>query len=499
MDGNIRRVSLRPLTIRTLVVLWAGSMLAAWSILVGGWFVARSHLMRVGDQLSLDIHGLDATRRLESAILAYRHDDLLWHMTGQVHYRQHEMEYLATAEQIIRDFGPYVETPGERDLWVRIETALRVFREGPQLNTPTITEAEIGSTTELLDMVHDFQRINQDEMQASLQAAVHVRERLTRWSEGLSLMTALLLTGGALLLVRRIIRPTLALKNTAAAFGHGDLSTRAAVRYGDELGDLARTFNNMAGDIADREKDRLQFVAMVVHDLKNPVLAIDMATRVLGQSNATEEERRPYLDGIREEVARLRGIIRDLLDDVQVVNGRFSIHKTDVDLSTLVRRFVATQSKAFATHEIVVTAADGCTIGGDAGRIERVLMNLVSNAVKYSPANTCVTLRVEKQDAQVVLTVSDQGPGISKDDLKVIFQPFGRGRSADALAEGTGMGLFVVKQIVEAHDGRIDVYSEPGHGATFEIRLPLVPAASGLLPVVGVPSPPTSRKENLVT
>jgi signal transduction histidine kinase len=98
----------------------------------------------------------------------------------------------------------------------------------------------------------------------------------------------------------------------------------------------------------------------------------------------------------------------------------------------------------------------------------------VSNAVKYSPPGTRVTLRVEKEDAEAVLTVRDQGPGIPPEDLKVLFQPFGRGRSANTLAEGTGMGLYVVKQIVEAHDGQIDVQSTPGHGATFEIKLPLI-------------------------
>ena len=99
----------------------------------------------------------------------------------------------------------------------------------------------------------------------------------------------------------------------------------------------------------------------------------------------------------------------------------------------------------------------------------------MSDAVKHSPPHTCVTLRVEREDSQAVLSISDQGPGISVDDQKILFQPFGRGRSANTLAEGSGIGLYVVKQIVEAHAGRIEVHSEPGQGATFQIRLPLAP------------------------
>jgi signal transduction histidine kinase len=233
----------------------------------------------------------------------------------------------------------------------------------------------------------------------------------------------------------------------------------------------------MAHDIADREKDRLQFVAMVVHDLKNPMLAIDMAVRMLFAAQTTEQQRRSYLEGIRAEVARVRGIIRDLTDDIQVVNGRFSIRKADIDLSALVQRFVERQSRPFADHEITGNTNGACIIQGDAERIERVLTNLVSNAVKYSPPNTRVALQVEKKGSWAVLTVSDQGPGIAKEDLQVLFQPFGRGRSAHSLAEGTGMGPYVVKQIIEAHDGTIEIRSEPGRGVTCEIQLPLAPAA----------------------
>jgi len=489
MDVRFRRSFLRPPTIRTLVALWAGSVLLAWVILVSGWFVAKNQLSRISNHVATDIEAMDATHRLEAAILAYRHDDLLWHATDQHQYQQGEQGYLTAAEQIVDSFSPYIDTPKEADLLATIREKLRVLRSQLALVGPQSTEVESGSAYDLLGVVHDLEKENEDQMEASIKVAGRLQDKVSDYAMGLSVGTAILLLGGALGLMRRIIRPALALNDAAAAFGQGDFSTRAAALHDDELGALARTFNNMAGDIADREKDRLQFVAMVVHDLKNPVLAIEMATRVLLESHTTEEECCSYLDGIREEATRLRGIIRDLTDDVQVANGRFSVHTTELDLSTLVRRFVETRSKAYAGHEIVLKTDEGCTIRGDADRIERVLTNLVSNAVKYSPSNTCVTLRVEREDAQVVLSVTDQGPGIGSDDLKVIFQPFGRGRSANTLAEGTGMGLYVVKQIVEAHAGRIEVQSEPGHGATFQIWLPLVEAVQASESLTAANSP----------
>jgi signal transduction histidine kinase len=468
----------RPSTVRVLAALWAGSILLTWALLAGGWSVAKARLSAISDGVTTDMISLSETRHLESEILAYRRDYLLWEATARTDHRNRSREHLQIAERLAADLDPYATSAQEREFLGQIQDGLRSLREQWPLEPSPRREAEgMGETQrvdDLLAMVNQYRAINESQLDESIQAAGHVRTMVDHWMLGLSAGTAALLLIGAWGFLRRIIRPVLNVTRAAHAFGRGDFSVRTPAMHDDELGALARTFNNMAGDIADREKDRLQFVALVVHDLKNPVLAIDMATRVLGRSHATEEECRSYLDAIREEVTRLRGIIRDLTDDIQVVNGRFSIRKTEVDLGILVRQFVQAQRNAFATHEILVETDEGCTVQADADRIDRVLMNLVSNAVKYSPRGTRITLRVHKSDSQTTLTVSDQGPGIAKEDLQVLFQPFGRGRSARTLAEGTGIGLYVVKQIVEAHDGRIEVHSEPGCGATFEIRLPLV-------------------------
>jgi two-component system sensor histidine kinase MtrB len=468
----------RSLSIRMLVVLWAGSVLLAWAGLVGGWFIAKNRLSKIDQRITLDAEALDAAHKLESDVLAERYNDLLWKATGQGMYKQQREEYLQAAEQIAANLSRYITTEQEREVSIQIEREMNTLREQSQPSTlaPSQSEPLLAS---LLSAVRLFDTQNEMDVQRSLLAADGLHGQISDWAIALSLATAGLLFAGSFSLVNRVVRPALALTASSHEFGQGNLTTRATVLHDDELGSLARTFNNMADDIAHREQDRLQFVAMIVHDLKSPALAIELGARMLRGSwgagqPANAQEITSLLEDIGEEAKRLRTIIHDLTDDIQVASGRFVVNKVRVDLGRLVRRLIHSQAQAFSDHRIVVENGQACTVLGDADRLERVVQNLVSNAVKYSPRDTQITVRIERKEPFALLAVCDQGQGISLEDQKILFQPFGRGRSTERLAEGTGMGLYVVKQIIEAHGGQITVQSRPGQGTTFQIQLPLV-------------------------
>jgi two-component system sensor histidine kinase MtrB len=499
MQMTRHRDSTSFMTIRTLVMIWAGSIFLVWAILVSGWLIAKVRLTHLGDQVVSDTRALDTARLLELAILTHRREDLLWEVTGEDYHKQRSQEEMQTVEHVAADLNPGATTPAERELVGRIQKMLAGLRERSLAEVPA--EMEMQSTDDLLALVEQFQQIEKAQMDASHRAADQLREDVGRTAVILGLGTAVLLIVGSFSIINRVVRPALGLTNAARAFGGGNLSERATVLHNDEMGMLAQTFNNMADDIATRDERRLQFIALVAHDLKNPVLAIEMATRVLRESIDREHERGPLLDAIAEEARRLRRIVRDLTDDIQVASGRLSVRKAPLELAGLVQELVRAERNAFSSHEIAVET-EGCVVLGDANRIERVVANLVSNAVKYSPCKTPITIRVQKTDTSALLSVSDQGPGITKEDLNVLFQPFGRGRSAGAVAEGSGIGLYVVKQIVEAHGGRIEVQSEPGEGTIFRVTLPLAQGQSAGEPSIRIgnapsgPSAPSRRVDS---
>jgi signal transduction histidine kinase len=476
MRARLPPVHVPRLTIRKLVELWAGGVLIAWGILLVGWLSAWTRLSELNRQTLHDFRALDLVRRLEVGILYERREDLLGHLTGSSRYGQRQQRYQTEIEQILAALDEYVSSPRGRETLEQIRNRFRGL-EGPAGDSaPPSVERLTESADILLAAVDGFYEQKESQARHSMDAARRMYGRMNNWALGLAVGTIILLFLGSVSTIRHVVHPALAISDAAVHFGAGDFSARAPVLHEDELGRLARTFNNMAEDIAQREKERLQFVAMVAHDLKNPVLAIEMAARLLRDPRRSEQESRSYIESLSEEARRLRIIVHDLTDDIQVASGHFALQRAPVDLCTLVEQLLHAQAAAFADHQIDVESEERCFVIGDGSRLERVTMNLMSNAVKYSPAGTRVTVRIEKRESSVRLSVSDQGPGIPREDLQVIFQPFGRGRRADTLTAGTGLGLYIVKQIIEAHGGRIEVESEPGRGATFRVILPLAPA-----------------------
>jgi signal transduction histidine kinase len=257
-----------------------------------------------------------------------------------------------------------------------------------------------------------------------------------------------------------------------------ELRDRLAALSAAEAGERrARADAEQAGRVRD------QFMASVAHDLKHPLSAIKGYAQLLRRQAAGGRPPDPQrlaegLKTVDDMATRATGLLDDLLDLARLqASQALSLVLRPTDLVALARRTAADHQHAAGQHHIRVETALPELLGvWDERRLERVLGNLVSNAIKYSPAGSAIAISVaEEGGGWAVLAVRDQGMGIAAVDLPHVFEQFYRAGNVDGRVQGVGLGLASARQIVEQHGGTISVQSQEGHGATFTVRLPLVP------------------------
>jgi signal transduction histidine kinase len=302
-------------------------------------------------------------------------------------------------------------------------------------------------------------------------------------------LAALAAIGFGLLLARQISGPIRDLTSAARRMAAGDLDQRVPVRSSDELGELAAAFNTMAETVARQEHLRRQMAADIAHELRNP-LAI-----VQGNLEAMLDGVRPLsADTVAEahqETRLLARLITDLRDLSLAEAGQLPLQRRPTDLNALARASVERFASRGGEREVRLTveAADDLPPADvDPDRISQVLGNLLDNALRHTPpgGEVTVSLGPDSRPGAVRATVSDTGPGVPAEDLPNVFERFYRADRARARSDGgSGIGLAVVKQLVEAHGGRVWVESPPDEGATFGFALPAAVARDGPDPAAG--------------
>ncbi len=273
----------------------------------------------------------------------------------------------------------------------------------------------------------------------------------------------------------RLTAPLRQLTRAAQGIAVGDLAQRAAVRGGDELGELGAAFNQMAANLEQGEKLRQNMMADVAHELRTPL------TVVQGNLQAMLDGVYPLEPGqvasLYDETRLLTRLVDDLRELALAEAGQLHLECAAVDLVALARATV--ENFALAAESKGVTLALAADPGvpaleADADRLGQVLRNLLSNALRHTAAGATVTVRVSANATadQVALVVADTGAGIAPQDLPYIFDRFYRG---DRSRRGSsGLGLAIARQLVKAHGGDIGVQSELGKGATFTVTLPVL-------------------------
>lgn len=289
-------------------------------------------------------------------------------------------------------------------------------------------------------------------------------------------------------LARRIIgislRPLTQVEETAEAFAKGDYTARLPEARGDtEVGRLTWSLNQMLTRIAESfearkasEEKLRRFVADASHELRTPLTAIRGFAELHRQGAVVGEEKTAELvRRIENESIRMSTLVEDLLLLARLDQSR-EMERLPIDLKTLINEAVTSAQAAGPEHPITLSLPpDDVFILGDSMRVHQVISNLLANARTHTPNGTAIRINLTSSDDEVIVEVSDNGPGLSTADQERIFERFYRADPSRVRngGEGTGLGLSIVDAVMRAHGGTVKVTSELGHGATFKLFFPI--------------------------
>jgi signal transduction histidine kinase len=277
----------------------------------------------------------------------------------------------------------------------------------------------------------------------------------------------------AFLLGGSILRSIERVRAASAALARGDLAARAPESGPAELAELAESFNEMAENVEGLFDARRQLVAWASHDLRTPLASMQAMLEALEDGLAEPEH---YLPAMREQVRTLGLLVDDLFELARIDAGVLTLELHDLPLGPLVTSCVrGLEAEATARHVTLNAEVNGrdATVRAAPEKIERVLYNLLTNALRHTPSDGTVGIVVEPLDQEVRVTVEDSGEGLSSEAVQRMFDRFWRGdRARSRERGGAGLGLAIARGLVEAHGGRIWAESSPKGGARVSFTLP---------------------------
>ncbi|MEG1744408.1 MAG: HAMP domain-containing sensor histidine kinase, partial [Ruthenibacterium sp.] len=273
--------------------------------------------------------------------------------------------------------------------------------------------------------------------------------------------------------IRSIVRPIGEIEHTAAKMAEGNLDIRIENTYNDEIGKLANTINHMAGELDKSERMKNEFISSVSHELRTPLTSIKgWAETMTGIRNPEDAAYRRGLQVIAGETDRLYDMVEELLDFSRMQNGiKLDAHVLDLvaevsDSVLTVMQRVQLEGTRLCYEEPPLPVP----VLADTARLRQVFLNILDNAAKYSPKNGTITVSVQSDGKEARVQITDEGRGISPEDLENVKIKFFKGKGA---VRGSGIGLAVVDEIARAHGGRAEIESELGKGTTVTLCLPV--------------------------
>jgi signal transduction histidine kinase len=301
---------------------------------------------------------------------------------------------------------------------------------------------------------------------------VQLHDQLNRMHFIAGVTSAAIAFAIGLYLALTLSRPLRRIRASAEAMGAGDLEVRVKETGDDEIRAVARALNGLAGTLQREEELRKESVADLAHELRTPVMGV--LARVEAAQDGVFDDEAANLAAMHDEALRLTRLLDDLSALAEAERPGLLLSAEPVDLAAVASGAAGALRQGFADKGIELTAdLEAAVVDGDQKRLEQVVVNLLTNALRYTDAGGRVDLSVRQVGGDAVLEVADSGIGISAEDIPHVFTRFWRGEKSRSRATGgAGIGLTIVRELVRAHDGRIAVESTVGQGSAFRVIIP---------------------------
>ena len=291
------------------------------------------------------------------------------------------------------------------------------------------------------------------------------------------LITLLLCIGiGSVLLysaMKRISKPIIEISNAAREVATGNFAIETTHKSNDELGTLSKDFNLMVKELGNMEYLRKDFISSVSHEFKTPIASIKGFAEMLQDKSLSDEDFRLYTGIIIEETGRLSHLSENMLRLSRLDNQSIPENKREFMLDEQIRKSIVLLEEKWSKKDLYLDLdLEQIIYSGDEGLIQQIWLNLIENAIKFSEESGKIFIKARKFPYHVCIEIKDQGIGIDKIDQSRVYEKFFQADKTHS-KEGSGLGLSIVKKIVEICNGEIKLISEGGNGTTFVIRLPI--------------------------
>lgn len=302
------------------------------------------------------------------------------------------------------------------------------------------------------------------------------QREMTFIAAGLVALFCILLVGSMMFLIIAdiIVKPIYRLIKATNELSKGNYKVRVNYSGDDEIAKLNRSFNQMAQQLAKQEVIRQQFISDVSHEFQTPLTAIQGFATILKNEDISKEQVEKYADVILFHSKRLSTLSKNMLQLTLLEGEDVKLEKSDFSLTNQLNRVVETQDNLAIRKNIEIEIKlpkNDVIIEGDESRLEQVWINLINNAIKYTPDNGSVIVSVKKFAKEVEVRIKDTGVGMSKETISHIFERFYRVDKSRRI-EGNGLGLSIVKRIIDLHGGTIDIISKENEGSEFIVKIP---------------------------